>query len=496
MTDVTVIRKSGNMLDISSNGKALDKAVRGWLEPVLSYVYVQPLFGAAKFEAGGNSFRFEPRRLYRYDNLGRLICGRGFLEKIKFILEENNVSWKVLSKKVDSSKFVLNWDAVYESISFRARQEECLKKIINNECGVIAAPTGFGKGILILAMCLLFNKAKIDIVLPGKDLVSKTVRLLRKYLPNVGQVGFQQNNVERVTVYSADSLHLSDGTADILIADEAHQLMAPSYGTALAKYRYSRNYAFTATPEGRMDNADLRLESIFGPVIFSMTYQEAVDLELVVPIRILWLDAFGKNQFISEKKDVAKWRHALWRNEHRNEIFAKALEAFKDEQILILVKTLEHAVFLKKLLPHFSLCYDKMSNEDRRRYIKWGFIEKSEPMMTPALREQMRQDFECSKLKHVIATMIWAEGVSFDALPILVWAGGGSSAISTTQIPGRVCRIHKETNKQYGLVIDCCDQFDEGLERQADQRFRYYKKHGWEQCYQDGRKRRKKRIQY
>lgn len=496
--DRVLIRKFGNLIDVSPDGRSsLPAHIGRIIEPKLTYVYVKSVYGEAAFEQG-SSLQFEPRRLYRYDTKGKLVCGAGYLNKIRRLLAEHNIEIVVDVKDVLPSRpqrYEERWDLIEDNVQYRARQEECLTIIAANDCGVVAAPTGFGKGAVILMLCLLYPRAKIHIVTPGRDLVSKTVRQLTKYLPNIGQVGFGKKRIERITVFSADSLHASDYDADILIVDEAHELMAPTYGTYLVKYKYSRNFAFTATPTGRADKADIKMESLFGEVIFSMSYQEAVDLHLVVPIEVRWLDLLSPNPADGYVKKIAKKRWGIWRNPYRNKAITDAVKAYMGDQVLILVYTLEHALHLREFLPEFQLCYDQMKESDRKFYIKEGLLKPDEPVMTPQRREDIRLKFESGELKHVIATNVWATGVSFDALPVLVWAAGGASEIKSTQVPGRVCRIHDPSGKNKGILIDCCDQFDKTFESHGNSRCRFYKRHNWAQVYPDGRKSRRKRNQ-
>jgi superfamily II DNA or RNA helicase len=232
--------------------------------------------------------------------------------------------------------------------------------------------------MIIVMVCLLYPNARIHVVTPSKDLVSKTVRILTKYLPNVGQVGMNKKKLGRVTVFSADSLHLSDGDADIVLADEIHELAAPSYSEALAKYRYSRNFGFSATPEGRMDGADAKLESLFGEKIFDLTYQEAVKLNLVVPIVVEWLDVRADINPCANKKETAKKRWGIWRHDLRNQLIADRVSSFSDdEQVLILVETIEHLLFLRQYLPNFTLCYSEagLTSANLRKYRSWGLMD-------------------------------------------------------------------------------------------------------------------------
>jgi hypothetical protein len=68
--------------------------------------------------------------------------------------------------------------------------------------------------------------------------------------------------------------------------------------------------------------------------------------------------------------------------------------------------------------------------------------------------------------------------VDFVQLDVLVYASGAPGEITATQWPGRNSRIRDE--KEFGLIIDCADQWDHWTRRRAGERMRCYRKHGWE----------------
>jgi superfamily II DNA or RNA helicase len=284
----------------------------------------------------------------------------------------------------------------------------------------------------------------------------------------------------RITVVTADSLHkVNAELTDMVIGEEVHELAADSYSAELTRFKNCRMYGFTATPTGRLDNADMRLESLFGPIIFHMTYQEAVDYGLVVPIRVHWLDVICDNP-CGSYVDVAKRRHGLWRHQFRNQVIADAAHLFDDEQTLITVTTFEHAIYLRQFLPEFTLCYSEQGDDEVfNRYVKNKMLPADEPRMTAVRRSMLRIQFEKGELKKVIATDVWSTGVSFNGLAVLIRADARGSEIMDSQIPGRVCRLDPLTDKREGLVIDCLDQFDPGFRAAANKRKRNYAAKGW-----------------
>lgn len=486
------IRRSGNLIDVAhADGGPLTKEEVALFARALTYTHRQRLYGRDAYDAATGRrtpMRVQDVRLFEYDADGRVVCGAGFAPRIAGLLEAAGLP--VVQTRLDAphprpERYHHDWDLVMEHFAegFRPKQEECLTALAAYESGIISAPTGMGKGRVIEMVCLLYSKARIDVVVQGKDLVQKTASTLSRTIPNVGMVGAGARSFGRVTVYSADSLHHSDGEADILLGDEVHRLAASSYARHLAKYRNSRNYGLSASPTGRFDGADLMLEGLFGPVIFHLGYPEAVALGLVCPIRVEWLDVRMDHNPCDGKKDIWRESHGIWRNQYRNQVIADKARSYPDDaQVLILVRTLEHALYLRRHLPDFALCHSEQAikAQDLDGYRRRGLLGDDEGPMTTKRREQLRRDFEAGTIKKAIATGVWSTGVDFVNLQVLVRGDAMMSEIADVQIPGRVCRTN-QVGKEVGILVDCIDQFDEGFRRKAKARRAHYEAHGWEQ---------------
>lgn len=500
MTQDVVIRKQGPFIEISLDGQTpLPKAIAELLEEPLIYTHLQYNFGGRGYNPYTGSREFvtsENRRLFQYDRYGRFFCQKGFLPRLCGILEKNGFRPTIVNinqpRPRDSYCYTQDWDLVVSRFSFRPQQDSCLMQIAMHEQGVIDAVPAFGKMWIIWMVCCLFPKAKIDIVTKRKDVVESTRLLGTRFCASIGQVGGGKRSPGRVTIYTADSLHHSDFDADIVLADEVHELMTDRYAELLGRYHFARMYGFTASKETRADNAHHRMEALFGPTIFHMTHQAAVAHGLVVPIRVMWKDVFmDYDPTMGLSSLVAQKRAGIWRNEARNTaIAAAALEAYNvGEQVLVLVDTLDHALYLRKHLPQFTCCYSEAALSEPskvQRYMSRGLLTDEEPTMTAARRESLRRQFERRELLGVIATGVWAVGVSFDSLQVLVRANGGASETDNIQMPGRVCRIDEATGKAYGTVVDFTDTFNSKFKQRAMGRRRAYAAQGWSQ-YINGR---------
>lgn len=485
-----VIGIYGNALDVSADGRAAPpQALKDLLEPELTYKQLVRLIGHRSYDSYGHRqhVRAEKKVLFAYDGLGRLVTKAGFLTRLREKLEGADYRVTVVDRTPPHprpDRFDADWDEVFRRFDLRHGQDKLLTAVVANDRGIIEAPPAYGKSHSFIYVPFLYPNANVLVVCTRKDVVQSLVSHLTKYVPNVGQVGAGKRTAGRVTVCTAQSLkHIVFDDVDVVLADEAHELAASGYASNLGRFNWAHMYGFSGSPWGRRDGTGVRLEAIFGGNIFTMTYQEALDLKLVVPIHVEWLNVQTASNPATGYVDTARMRHGLWRNEHRNAIIAeKARKYGPDEQVLIMCTTFEHAVYLRQHLPDYTLCHAERADDDAlfARFVRDGMLPADEPPMTDRRRITLRTRFEEGKLKKVIATDVWSTGVNFVGLSVLIRADARSSSIMDTQIPGRVCRLHDAT-KPFGVVVDCLDQFDDGFKEAARKRRRNYAAKGWQQ---------------
>ena len=375
-----------------------------------------------------------------------------------------------------------DWGNVSD-LTFRPGQREAINAIINNTGGIICAPTGFGKTFLIGALCKLFPKSRIHISTKSVDIARRIANDLKRFIPNVGMIGGGKEEANsRVIVITSDSLHKAPGDADFFFYDECHQAAAESYTeNILTTYNYAKRIGFTATPTGRSDGADSVLTMLFGSVIFNMDYTQGVDLGLVVPIHVRWLPCNTASVVaLAYQKPVSRKRYCIWRNAARNQIIADDVRAnYADESVLILVETVEHAVYLHNVLPEFELCYATMDPDDLNEYKSSGLLPNDYTVMSKKDRVKLCTDFLNGDVKKVISTDVWATGVDFPSLSVVYSVSSRVSRILTTQGAGRVSRIFN--GKEYGEVVDIQDTFADDFKSFAAKRKKVYKELGWSQ---------------
>lgn len=495
-----LITRSGNVLTISTvDGGPLDTSLVKRLVHDLKYEHIEAVQGPARRDPiTGQRMFFNTKeyKLYRVEN-GKVVVLSGYLARMAGRLKKLGCAAQLRDISPPRKRpncYVPQWDNLRGRIEFRPRQQELLETIARVPCGIIKAVTGFGKTTAIGAAALLFPEARIDVVTKSVDVAERIARSLRRFVPRVGRIGDGWKQRERVTVITAGSMQHADGDADFLFADEVHQLATVNFSTTLAsRYRNSRNFGLSATPYARMDNAHNVLEPLFGPMVFELNYQQAVELGLVVPVRVKWLPMrLHSNPAERYSNRVARKRYGIWTNHERNGIIAAAVREYPDtHQVLILVETIEHAVHLGSQLPDFKLVYGFMSPQDCAFYKKHKLLPEDYSPLTDIQKHEMRSQFESGELRRVIATDVWSTGVDFEQLNVLVRADDRDSDIVDVQGPGRVSRVYTApdgTRKEYGEVLDCMDTFDPTFYRKSLGRRNSYKLLGWEQNWHDAQR--------
>lgn len=490
-----VVRRYGNLIDFGPDHRQpTPQQIVELFTPHLSYRYKEVLRGAAAYDPNtGEYVGMRTHTRYLFNILeGRLTTMAGFMDKLADILRHNGHTPRLLDVTPPSQRVRAlepHWEAL-NVIKWRARQDECVaaicQAVMNKRGGVINAPTGFGKSTIAIALGLLFPFARIHIVVRGRGIMSRLRRGLLKYFPNVGQIGDGEETHGRITLISADSLHKSNGDADILLLDEVHVLMGDNYSQKLAdRYSFTLNFGFSATPYARMDGCSARLDGFCGPMIFHMTYQEAVALGLVVQIAVHWLPIRMQNNPAEGRRETSKKRWGIWRNDFRNNMLAEAVRQVPaNDQVLMLVENVEHAVYLGANLPEFRLVYGGMKRDDLISYRGSGLLPEDYNILDRKNVIEMQNDFERGTLKKVIATDIWSTGVDFEQLAVVARCDDRDSDILDSQGPGRSSRVYD--GKEFGRLIDCMDVFDKGFYNKSKGRRKSYRALGWDEDWPVG----------
>ena len=169
----------------------------------------------------------------------------------------------------------------------------------------------------------------------------------------------------------------------------------------------------------------------------------------------------------------------VWSNEDRNRLIVEDTLANADKQVLITVKTTEHALRLKKMLPHAALAHGPIDEERRCQLMEMGLLGPHDILNDDKDLNDLRALFARRKIMLVIATSVWWQAVDFPLLEVIIRADAVTSSISVNQIVGRGSRTHAIKDK--AIVYDYNDLFNRTLNNRAKRRHKQYTDCGYTQ---------------
>lgn len=396
----------------------------------------------------------------------------GLMHRIRTVLRESGWDYKIVDERTALPK-----PDIYGACThLREYQYEGAYKAIMSYGGVVCAPTGFGKTALIAAMIKAFPREQLQlrgtplivVSVPDKEINLKNyndfVDPKLNFLPGreVGLVMSGHNRFsDDVQVITMDSLHrINPEDVGVFIADEVHSAASAERTLSIQKMTKAVKWGVSATPDGRFDGRDLVTEGLFGPVVYSCTYAEAVKFGALVPITVYWVDCpeptLGIDKYMRFKTREGKYRHGVWRNNARNEVIGQLMRDIPDTmQTLCIMQRLDHMNSLVPLCgPGTSYVHGNTSAEEMIVHPNLRAISNQE-------RAETYRSMNKGEISKILSTHIYKQGVNFPELEIVINAGGGGSDIVAKQIPGRESR--KTETKTRSILIDFQHRWDVSL---------------------------------
>jgi len=416
-----------------------------------------------------NPLKFENGTVIEHspDDPGTVYFLPGLWPRVKGYLEANGIEYEITADyRNPDIRPPIDYEAI-KDVQFRETQDLALALIATSDCGIIDCAVGYGKSFMCGIICKAFPTLRILITTGSTQVVSTLYEYLCKQVPGeVGIIMGGKNTAhnKRIVVCTLRSLEKIQSTGpQLVITDECHEIGANLAAKELMRFAFARRFGMSASPI-RNDGSALVLESVLGPTILHMSYDDASEQGIIVPMRYAmlhcnWVPSICHKEDVSE---IILKRFAYWRNEARNRVIADFVnrlhKANPDIQILIMVQTLEAACALHMKLPWFKVAnYGNVDVEDLRRKFpqdKFPNFEPNQYKMTSKTLDIMRGAFAKGTLRFIISTTVFRQGVNFPHLRVLIRADGATSAIMGIQIPGRLSRLDEDKDCAYLVDID------------------------------------------
>jgi superfamily II DNA or RNA helicase len=329
---------------------------------------------------------------------------------------------------------------------------------------LVQAPTGFGKTRMISALIRCFPNSRIVVTTYLASIVKGLHSTLRQLLGpkgiDVGMAGEHHKTNKRVSICSVGKLkNIDDDQIDVLIYDEADEAASDSRAAAILKFASAIKFGFSATLKNRMDGKEKFLESIFGPIVYEISDEQAENLGAVCPTRVYCISVPEGPDIEVVKNLVRRERIGIMLNPVRNLLIKRVADRVPvDQQVIIFCRTVEHINELKaNFIPDFEVYTAELPATEKDRILK-GFLDGS--------------------IRRIISTDCLARGVDPKNLFVLIDADWTTSEQKIIQKGGRN-RRHAD-GKEFGVLVTFEDEWCEVTKRRAESKFRKFAERGYE----------------
>lgn len=396
----------------------------------------------------------------------RLITMDGFMFRVKRGLAKAGYEFTVTDNRTPRPKpdIDLALEGLWEV------QKPIVYTALMSGGGVLSCPTGYGKTRMSASIIKAYDRDSLRLrgtpltvfASPERDINLKNYAELKSLLKD-RDVGIMQSGTKHVVTddvmcVTLDSLdNINPDHVGLFICDEVHTGVSDSRSTSIQDMKFAIKFGVSATPSGRYDGKDLVIEALFGPVVFKKTYQEAVEDGVLVPINVVWVKApepdLGLKFYNKIKSRDCKVRHAITSNIGLSKLVGQVMDLIPESmQSITIMPTIEQMNNIRPFA-NVSVAHGETNADSLKRR---NFINV--PALSLKSRKELYQDMYDGKVKRVLATHVYKQGVNFPGLEVMINAGGGGGEIAAKQIPGRVSRT--VDGKSEAWLIDFWHDWD------------------------------------
>lgn len=409
----------------------------------------------------------------------KFLIPTGLIPRVEKYLKKKKLPYKLTSE----NRMVEYSDPFLKGITFRDYQSRLIEAGLKHGRGVLQAATGTGKSIVLAGLISAFNQERILFLVHTVDLIKQMAEHLKK----VGITDFairQGSNrkegriiLSTIQTFSKEVLEWCN-IFDVVLIDEVHHVNSIDsklYGKTLQYLFAPVKIGVTATlPD--TDAGRKQLEALIGPVVGEYSINEASKEKVIAKPNVRFLDPGPiPTEYLHMKKGVPKgekqqepslyriiYYNGIVRNFNRNlRIISEAAKRVKKGKS-VLIKVIFNA--------HGRYLLEAAENMLKDVYFVNGNTPNNE-------RERIKHAFNSKKIKCVIATDVYKEGIDIKSLNTCIIAAGLKSEITTYQNIGRGVRLDK--GKDTVEIIDFKDHCHKYLRSHSNERYRICKANGW-----------------
>jgi len=445
-----------------------------WVQRYLS-------FEDASFHGKGKG-----RRISMYSTIKSTFPG-GLLPLVLEAGARDNVKVEQLDKRVPR----LMRDAQADLAWLRPYQLDAVDACINNKRGIIRAPTGSGKGDMIVGVTkalpgrwlfLVHRENLVDQQAKRyKRLTGLAPHIVKPYWDGGGKAWNLLPGLNLMTLQllasgiRRDKSMVDAALADVdgLMIDECHVAPADIYFNAIQRCPAEYRLGFSGTPLDRTDNRSLMAIAALGRVIYSIKASTLIEAGVLAAPRITMVQVHQKLTYKAGPSRSSRGPQAFHKiyeelittSVERNTAIVE-LAKIATKPCMIFVKQIKHGRDVQQLLDKAGLATEFV----------WG--NTSPEARAAAIERLERHDADV-----MIASVVLQEGVDIPSLESVIIGSGGKSVIATLQRIGRGMRTDNGRKASFD-VYDILDMGSPMMERHSRKRMNTYVREGYQTIIQ------------
>jgi len=439
------------------------------LEVICSYM----IAGAYFSRAFQNKVWDGREHLLKYSTKHGYRAPIGLREDIENYFTEAGKKYRVKfsnKRKKPRHNIEYGWD---ESVVLRKYQNKAVKSITKGKfkgTGILMLPIRSGK-TKTAARVIHDLKVTTLFIVPSTMLLHQTHKALEETLCiKVGIIGDEQNDIQDVTVITAQSLTVARKRNDaaykefcemfdLVIFDECHHLVAEGWHDAMmdidAPYRIGLSATAFLDSDSENEKGVIWLKACCGGIKSTITTSELIDLGHLMKPDIQIYPIYEPD--LNDQKWSQSLRNeAIYENEYRNNKIVHIVKReVKDNlKVLIVTNRISQVGILSEMLDEAGIDHLTITGSDRG-----------------TVREE-RVDAFVSGMYPVLVGTVFAEGIDIPEIECVINAEGGLDVKTTVQ---RMRNLTKMEGKTKAVFVDFADMTNSYFAKHSKERIKMYR---------------------
>jgi len=381
----------------------------------------------------------------------------GLHNRVVAALKGRGLKIKLLDKRplleVNDDKVITTVDSF--PLALRPYQTDAIARGLYQPLMTFHIATGGGKTVIFSAMAKA-SELRTLILVNRTDLLRQHYRQLQE-LCGEDQVGIIQGTrlqlnkqicvgmVQTIAAKSKAKTHKIHDYLDsiqYLIADECHHGQATTWKEIFSSCKNTiYKHGFSGSPWD-FTSQNIELETVCGPILFKCTASDLIRSGYLARPIVTFHEYPGNDRKIQTTSQLPNiYKQTITNNQSRNKAIIRTVldEYKKGHKLLLVVNWIAHGNYLAR-------CLEEEHGISDIAYLH-GQKDKG-------VREARRTDFERGKVKVMVVSQIWNEGIDIPSCDVLIKAdalGGGDiyeseGVRNLIQQIGRVLRKPKPNN--------------------------------------------------